>query len=115
MLKIVYEFLFYIFAIYGFIFLVAGIYNRIKIRKTNTEGIQMILTVENKQDTVEGLIRSIFLNGILDKLLLKKLTVIDMASSDDTPDILKRLEEEYPRLDVIKHTKKYLSLDENIL
>lgn len=71
----------------------------------------IVLTVKNQQESVEGLIRSIVWQNLHAKNggRVPKIIVVDLGSSDNTPDILNRIASDY---DFIHVTDKegYVSL-----
>ncbi|MDD4493293.1 MAG: hypothetical protein PHV32_02930 [Eubacteriales bacterium] len=91
-----------LFAVYGFIQLAINIFNGIKLRNQRDDGIKLILTFKNRQDKVEGAVRNIFLNGVLDRIGADNtLYVADMGSTDDTPKIIHNLCDQYINLKTV--------------
>ena len=57
----------------------------------------IVVTVKNQQDKIEGIIRSIAwksLNG-LGHSCVPTILIVDLESTDETPEILKRLSRDY--------------------
>ena len=65
-------------------------------------GIYLIIAVKNKEEEIEGFMRSILFKLIYGKEeSIKNLIVADLDSTDKTVDILTRLKSEYDGLKVI--------------
>ena len=99
MVEIIVQLIIGLFAVYGFIQLFINIVNSIRIRNQRNDGIKLIMAVKNRQDNVEGAVRSIFINGVLDRVGAENvLYVADMGSTDDTPRIIHNLCSRYDNL-----------------
>lgn len=108
MLKILFDFLFYTLAIYGALSIIIGLAG-LTCRKavSGDYKVRMILMVRNAEEVIEGIVRNIFLGGILAKLMCNgRLTVMDMGSSDRTADILDRLRQEYSCMEIVNESDK---------
>jgi hypothetical protein len=102
MTELFFQLLIGLFAVYGFIQLAINVFNGIKLKFNRDDGIKLIITFKNRQDKVEGAIRSIFLNGVLDRIGADStLYVADMGSTDDTPKIIHNLCNQYNNLKTI--------------
>lgn len=103
MLLLILKLLGVIFAVYGFfcmLFLILGSIKRTLGREKYKTGL--ILVVKDQQETVEGIIRTVFDEDIPSRVLAPEhVIVIDAGSTDKTPDILHRLQTHYPGLDII--------------
>ena len=97
MLKVIIDFFTYLLAVYGILSLIINIADALHARKTAaSKGTRLALIVRDQEQTVEGFIRSIFLNDHTRRFLPQgKLHVVDLDSTDATAEILKRLEKEY--------------------
>ena len=107
MLETLLQFFILFLAAYGFISLITGITG--VMRKRSGEGFRtrLALLVENQEESIEGVIRTVFMEHILGKVMSKEnLMVVDMGSQDDTMDILLRLKEEYGCMDVLTVDEK---------
>ena len=56
-----------------------------------------MITVKNNENTVEGMVRSVVWQQLNSKNggVLPKILIVDLGSSDDTLDIIKRLARDY--------------------
>lgn len=99
MAEIFFQLIIGLFAVYGLIQLFINIVNSIRIRNQRNDGIKLILAVKNRQDNIEGAVRSIFINGVLDRVGAQNvLYVADLGSTDDTPRIIHNLCSRYDNL-----------------
>ena len=55
-----------------------------------------VLTVKNKEESIEGIVRSIAWQIMTNPDTLRELVVLDLGSQDQTFLILKKLSQEYP-------------------
>lgn len=80
-------------------------------------GIYLIIAVKNKEEEIEGFMRSILFKLIYGKEeSIKNLIVADLDSKDKTLDILTRLQSEYDGIKVIswRDCKEIIdNIDEN--
>jgi len=108
MLKIVFDFLFYTLAIYGALSLIISFVGLAGQKEVDGKHkVRMILMVKNAEEVIEGIVRNVFLGGILRKLMCNgRLTVMDMGSSDRTADILNKLKHEYGYIDILDESEK---------
>lgn len=99
MAEIFFQLIIGLFAVYGLIQLFINVVNSIRIRNQRNDGIKLILAVKNRQDNIEGAVRSIFINGVLDRVGAQNvLYVADLGSTDDTPRIIHNLCSRYDNL-----------------
>ena len=89
-----------LFAVYGFIQLAINIFNGIRLRNQRDDGIKLILTFKNRQDKVEGAVRNIFLNGVLDRIGADN-TLYVADTINNTPKIIHNLCDQYNNLKTI--------------
>lgn len=108
MLKIVFEVIVCIFATYGFvIFLHELLLTYKQNMKYKSSMIRLVLIVKNQGEVIEGVLRNILHRDFVRKLMpAGRLTVLDMGSNDDTIDILRKLEEDYECIQVLKKSEK---------
>ena len=88
--------IFWTLAIYGFFEIVKTIINLFTYTNFQSDGIYLIIAVKNKEDKIEGFLRSIlfkFLYGKDDNF--KEIIVTDLGSEDNTLKILDALQEDY--------------------
>ncbi|MFY9176875.1 MAG: glycosyltransferase [Caldicoprobacterales bacterium] len=88
----------WIFALFGFICLIIRVIMGYRWKGQAGKGqYSIIISARNQQETIEGLIRGFILksgiNGQEDALF--NVVLVDGDSSDDTPEIMKRLAKEY--------------------
>jgi hypothetical protein len=98
LLKLILEFLLYLFAAYGFVVLTSELCSRTGIRRP-IKGIRIQVKVKDCQDSIEGMVKTLLRSGLPQKLTEDRgITVIDCGSTDETPQILKRLEKDLDNL-----------------
>lgn len=88
----------WILALFGIILLLIRVFAGIKWRGKKGKGqYSIIISARNQEDTIEGLIRGFILKTGIDGLEEELLNVVlvDADSSDDTPQLMQRLAEEY--------------------
>lgn len=107
-MKTLFEILVYILALYGLVSLISDSLKQFKqTSDMKHTKIKMVLLVKDQEEVIEGVVRNIYLERLLDKAMVSdKLTVIDMGSSDDTDKILSRLKDKYDFIDVITKEQK---------
>ena len=89
--------LFWFLTTVGAISLIENIVNWILSRGKKSSDMYVVLTVKNQQDTVEGLLRSVVWQNLHRENggNIPQIVVIDLGSIDDTPNILKRIADDY--------------------
>lgn len=87
----------WIFAIYGFIEILKVIYfTFIRVPNIENNRIHILIGVKNCENSIEPFIRTFFFKILNYKDLdNKNIAIVDMASRDNTKNILKKLNEEY--------------------
>lgn len=87
----------WIFAIYGFIEILKVVYfTFIKVPNIEKGKIHILIGVKDCENYIEPFIRTFFFKILNYKELENKnIAIVDMASKDNTKNILKKLEEEY--------------------
>ena len=108
----------YLLAVYGFMSLIISIINSIQWKQgLKNSTYKLVLLVKNQEETIEGVIRNIYMENILSPLIHNgKLVVLDMGSKDKTVYILNKLEEEYSDIEVLdwnSRNKIFTGFDEN--
>jgi len=103
MLARITEALIYVLAMYGGICIVGAIIDHfLSGSRYVKQKYELVLTVKNQQDNIEGIIRSIFEDELFKNSGPEcKVVVIDKGSDDDTIKILKKLSYEYNNLEVV--------------
>lgn len=93
---------------YGAFSLMHCIISSIRFRvKDENSGIELVLFVKNKEEAIEGTIRSILSHGFPVEIPEGGyLTVVDMGSEDRTVEILKKLQRDYANLNVLCENEK---------
>ncbi len=103
MLETVFYAIICMLAVYGAISLATHIFSLIsqKARREN-QGIRLVMLVKNQAENIEGIVRNIYEENLLRRAgLPDKLTIIDMSSGDETPQILERLSRRYGYMDIL--------------
>ena len=108
MLKMAFDAVMCIFAVYGFIILIHEIMLTVRHKmKYKSSMVKLVLIVKNQGDVIEGVLRNILPRDFIRKLIPGgRLTVLDMGSKDDTIDILRKLEKDYECIQVLKKSEK---------
>lgn len=89
--------LFWFLAVVGVISIVEGIVGWFLNRGNKNGDMYVVLTVKNQQETIEGLLRGIVWQNLHCENggHVPQIVVIDLGSNDDTPNILKRIADDY--------------------
>ncbi len=89
-------------AIYGVLEIIKVIiFNKICFNYKKT-GINMVITVKDGEDYIEGFIRNILFKIIYsDEKFVNEILIIDLYSTDKTKEILEKLETDYECIKVI--------------
>lgn len=108
MLNILFYFVVCILALYGLILLVISVVNTICDRVSlKNDGIKLVLLVKNQQEVVEGVIRNIMASNLPRKIMTgRKLTIIDISSTDETFKILQMLKDDNEWLEILSEDEK---------
>lgn len=103
-----------------FFFLAFGIYLVILKKPQSSYSLQKelrptysVLTVKNKEDSIEGIVRSIAWQIMTNSDALKELIILDLDSQDQTFFILKKLAKEYPFIHPM-HKADYIDFINNM-
>jgi hypothetical protein len=71
--------------------------------------VKVVLLVRNAQEHIEYIVRYAVRKDIASKLFSnRKLTIVDMASDDDTPLILEKLQRDHSNVEVLSHDDREL-------
>lgn len=84
--------------------------------RLNSDGIYMMIGVKNQEQDIEGILRSIVFKILYGKEeAIKDIVVVDLDSTDNTKEIIKRLEEECECIKVVnwKECKEILDAVNN--
>ena len=93
-------------AIYGLIEIVKNIYYICSTTNLKNDGIYLIIACKNQENSIEAYMRSVFFRLVYGKEeYIKNVLVTDLNSSDQTVDILKRLQEDYKCMKIINWKK----------
>lgn len=89
-------------ALYGFLDIIKSLIHTYYHPNLSSSGIYLILAVKNQENKIEGFIRSILFRLIYGKEEnIDNIFVVDLNSTDKTPDILDILSNDY---DCVKFT-----------
>lgn len=107
MLKTMFDIVVYMFATYGFIVFLHELLVSIKhSRQCRSSMTKLVLIVKNQGEVIEGVLRNALQRDFIRKLMPDgRLTVVDMGSTDDTVEILKKLEKDYECIEVLKKSE----------
>lgn len=95
--------IFWTFALYGFFEFFKNIIFTCLHTKLTDEGIYLIIAVRNKENSIEGFIRSLMFKIIYGKEdNIKDIIVTDLNSNDGTNEILNKLCDEYECINKLK-------------
>ena len=117
MLEFVVNTIFWTLAFYGLFELIKNIIYIGACTKFKVDGINVIITVKNQEDKIEGFLRSILFKILYGKEdYIKSVIVADLKSEDNTKEIIKKMEEDYNLLKAVswKECKEIIdNIDEN--
>ncbi len=90
------------FSIIGWYILIKEIIYQLLYKNINlTENIKCQITVKNEQEDIEVILRKLIY--IQNKTgIFKTIEIIDNNSSDETHEIIKKMQKEYPTIKLIK-------------
>lgn len=104
-------------AIYGLFEIIKTIINIYTYTKLESDGIYVIVAVKNQENKIEGFLRNFLFRIIYGKEEnIKDIIIADLDSTDDTANILNRLEKEYKNIKVSnwKECKKIIDSIEDV-
>lgn len=89
----------WILALYGIIEIIKNICYIHHCNKINTDGIHLIIGVRNKEDSIEGFLRTLNFRILYGKEdFIQDILVIDLNSTDNTKNIVKKFSQDYPNI-----------------
>ena len=95
--------MFWTFALYGLFEFIKNIIFICVHTKLIGEGIYLIIAVRNKENSIEGFVRSLMFKIIYGKEEnIKDVIVTDLNSKDNTNEILNKLSKEYECINKLK-------------
>lgn len=90
------------FAFYGFFEFFKNIINLCTYTKLKFDGIQLIITVKNQEDKIEGFLRSLIFKILYGKEdTIKNVIVADLKSNDKTKEIVQKLSADNEMIKVV--------------
>ena len=90
-------------ALYGLIEIIKNIVYMCTYTNLKSDGIYLIIAVKNKEDKIEGFLRSILFRFLYGKEEnIKNIIVTDLNSKDNTLQILNNLQKDYDCIKVSK-------------
>jgi hypothetical protein len=113
-LEILSKILLYFLASYGVLVLFMTIIDSIRQRAYEENSkVRVALLVQNQEETIEGIIRNIYISDMLRKVMSNnKIAIVDMGSKDKTVEILSKLKNDYQFFDILDINKKYKIFEE---
>ena len=88
-------------ALYGLIEIIKTIINIYTYTNLKSDGIYIIVAVKNQEDKIEGFLRNFLFRIIYGKEeSVKDIIVADLDSTDDTINILNKLQKDYDEIKV---------------
>lgn len=108
MLEDALQFVIFFLAVYGALSLISGLVSEIR-RKSDVNSLKtrLVVMVKDQEDCVEGIIRTIFMENFLSKVMSSgKLIILDRGSTDKTLKIIGKLKDEYKCIDVFTEEER---------
>lgn len=116
-MEIVLNTIFWTLAIYGFFEIIKNIIYIFTYTRMRSTGIYVIIAVKNQEEKIEGFLRSILFKILYGREdYLKNIIVADLNSTDNTKEIVQKLQDEYDCLKLLnwKECKDIIdNVDEN--
>lgn len=89
-------------AFYGLLEIIKNIINICTCTKLRTEGIYFIIATKNQENHIECFIRNLMFKIIYGKEdMIKNIIVVDLNSTDNTEEILEKMQEEYEQITIL--------------
>lgn len=89
--------IFWVCALYGLIEIIKTIFYIHSCNKIQTDGINLIVTVKNQEDKIEGFLRSLNFRILYGKEnCVENIIVLDLNSTDNTKHIVENFSSDYP-------------------
>lgn len=102
MINFIINCIFWVCALYGFIEIIKNIIYIHSCNSIKADGINMIVTVKNQEDTIEGFLRSLNFRILYGKEdCVNNIIVLDLNSSDNTKNIVENFSFDYPSVKVL--------------
>ncbi|WP_024832767.1 hypothetical protein [Ruminiclostridium josui] len=90
-----------LFSIYGIFSLFNSLFRLLENKKYYVEKANLVLLVNDQEENIERIIREAMMSRFVRNIAINgSFIVIDMKSKDQTYKILKRLEKQYPLIEV---------------
>ncbi len=90
-----------LFSIYGVISFFKSIFRLLENKKYYVEKANLVLLVNDQEENIERIVREAMMSKFVRNIAINgSFIVIDMKSKDQTYKILKRLEKQYPLVEV---------------
>lgn len=90
-----------LFAVYGFICLLLTIFKLIGRKKYFVEKANLVLLVNDQEQSIEGMVREAMESKFVRNIAINgSFIIVDMGSKDDTLKILRKLENQFPLVEV---------------
>ncbi|NLV36726.1 MAG: hypothetical protein GXY17_08665 [Clostridiaceae bacterium] len=95
----------YLLASYGLFTLVISIFDRLRCRIRGPRPlVRIVLLVKNAQEQIEYIVRNSVMKEYASKLLSdRKIMIVDMASEDNTYELLERLEKSLYGIETLQY------------
>jgi len=102
------EFLICLLAAYGMLVLILGAIDLIRTRMAGGRPkVRIVILVQNAQEQIEYIVRNVVMKDYASKVLSdKKIIFMDMNSADDTAELLEKLQQCYPSIEVVQYKDK---------
>ena len=102
------ECLVWFLAAYGLFALLQGVAGLIRARISGLySGVRLVLLVKNAEEYIEYIIRSTAKRNFMDRFIFnQKMAVIDMNSTDHTYQLLERLKNDFPHIEVLAFSER---------
>ena len=103
MLDFIFSVIVWTLALYGLIEIIKNIYYIYTTTNLKSDGIYLILAIKNQQDNIEVFLRTVLFRLIYGKEeLIKKVIITDLGSTDDTPEIIEKMQKDYEYMNVLE-------------
>ncbi len=94
--------IFWVCALYGLIEIVKTIFYIHSCNKINSDGINLIITVKNQENKIEGFLRSLNFRILYGKEdCIENIIVLDLNSDDNTKSIIENFSTDYPSIKIL--------------
>jgi hypothetical protein len=94
--------LLWVCALYGFFEIIKTCFYIYSCNKIKTDGLNIIVTVKNQEDKIEGFLRSLNFRLLYGKEgYIENIIVLDLNSNDNSKKIIDNLSDELPNIKLI--------------